>query len=52
LAPTLAAWKGVQGEWYCDQIEILVGSGDVYFQFEDEKEKDNPFCCTGGFFLT
>jgi hypothetical protein len=32
-----SAWKGVQGEWYGDRIEILVASGDVYLQFEDEK---------------
>jgi hypothetical protein len=32
-----SAWKGVQGEWYGDRIEILVGSGDVYLQFEDER---------------
>jgi hypothetical protein len=42
-----AAWKfgGVQGEWYRDRIEILVGSGDVYLQFEDENDDDydNPF---------
>ena len=37
------AWKGVQGEWYGDRIEILVGSGDVYLQFEDENEDDDPF---------
>ena len=35
------AWKG---EWYGDRIEILVGSGDVYLQFEDEdEENDDPF---------
>ena len=31
-----AAWKAVQGEWYGDRIEILVSSGDVYLQFENE----------------
>ena len=44
-----AAWKGVQGEWYGDRIEILVGSGDVFLQFEDENEDDgDPFCRTRG----
>ena len=44
-----AAWKGgVQGDWYGDRIEILVGSGDVYLQFEDENEDDDPFCRTRG----
>ena len=37
---SLPAWKG---EWYGDRIEILVGSGDVYLQFEDENEDDDPF---------
>jgi hypothetical protein len=45
-----AAWKleeGAQGgEWYGDRIEILVGSGDVYLQFEDED--DDPFFCSRG----
>jgi hypothetical protein len=32
-------------EWYGDRIEILVGCGDVYLQFEDEDEEmDDPFC--------
>lgn len=31
-------------EWCGDRIEILVGSGDVYLQFEDEDEdEDDPF---------
>lgn len=30
-------------EWYGDRIEILVGSGNVYLQFEDEDEDDDPF---------
>ena len=44
--PTVASAQ--QGEWYGDRIEILVGSGDVYLQFEDEKEEDDPFCRTNG----
>ena len=41
-----AACKGLQGqgEWVGDRIEILVGSGDVYLQYEDENEEDHPFC--------
>jgi hypothetical protein len=42
-ASSPAAWKAVQGEWYGDRIEIIVGSGDVYLQFEDENEDDDPF---------
>ena len=44
-ASSPAAWKLEEGgrEWYGDRIEILVGSGDVYLQFEDEDE--NPFFC-------
>ena len=39
---TYPAWKGTG--WYGDRIEILVGSGDVYLQFEDEDEEGNdPF---------
>ena len=38
---------GIQGEWYGDRIEILVGSGDVYLQFEDENnehdDEHDPF---------
>ena len=46
-SPLSPAWKGGGGggggEWYGDRIEILVGSGDVYLQFEDENEEDDPF---------
>lgn len=43
---TLPGKKGLAEEkkWYGDRIEILVGSGDVYLQFEDEHEVDDPFC--------